>query len=62
MAESCKKYALPRREKSSDGIWEKLKHRAEQVDYGSIICEMQVHEGKIRQVDITSVKERIRIS
>ena len=62
MAESCKKSALSHRQKSPDGIWEKLKRRAEQIDYGSIICEMQVHEGKIRQVDITTVKERIRIS
>jgi hypothetical protein len=47
--------------KSNDkGILEKLKNRAEQVGYGSLICEIQVHQGKIRQVDITMVKERMR--
>ena len=41
-------------------ILEKLKKRAEQIGYGSLICEMQVHQGRIRQVDITMVKERMR--
>ncbi len=45
---------------SVDNIWEKLKRRAEQVGYGSLICEMQVHQGQIRQVDITTIKERMR--
>jgi hypothetical protein len=43
-----------------DTIWEKLKCRAEQLDYGSLSCELQVHGGQIRQVDITVVKERFR--
>ena len=46
--------------KSADNIWEKLKLRAEQVGYGTLICEIQVHQGQIRQVDITTVKERMR--
>lgn len=46
--------------KSVDNIWEKLKRRAEQVGYGTILCEIQVHQGQIRQVDITTVKERVR--
>jgi hypothetical protein len=46
--------------KSIDNIWEKLKRRAEQVGYGTLICEIQVHQGQIRQVDITTVKERVR--
>ncbi len=55
-----KKAILPNQNKSVDNIWEKLKRRAEQVDYGSFVCEMIVHEGQIRQVDVTSVKERMR--
>ncbi len=41
-------------------ILEKLRRRAEQVGYGSLVCEIQVHEGQIRQVDITTVRERMR--
>ena len=47
-------------DKYTNGVLEKLKQRAEQVGYGSLICEIQVHQGKIRQVDITMVKERMR--
>ena len=54
------KSILPNQTKSVDNIWEKLKRRAEQIDYGSFICEIQVHAGKIRQVDITTIKERMR--
>ncbi len=60
MLKDSRKSVLARQDTSADGIWEKLKHRAEQIDYGSIICEIQVHGGKIRQVDITTVKERMR--
>ena len=55
-----KKSNLSNQNKSVDNIWEKLKRRAEQIDYGSLVCEIQVHEGQIRQVDITIVKERVR--
>ena len=44
----------------ADIIWRKLKERAEQVSYGTLVCEMQVHQGRIRQVDVTVVKERMR--
>jgi hypothetical protein len=54
------KSALQKQNQSVDNIWEKLKRRAEQVGYGSLICEMQVHQGQIRQVDITTIKERMR--
>jgi hypothetical protein len=43
-----------------DSIWEKLKRRAEQLDYGSLGCEIQVHGGQIRQIDVTAVKEKFR--
>jgi hypothetical protein len=46
--------------KTDKDILEKLKKRAEQIGYGSLICEIQVHQGKVRQVDITMVKERMR--
>jgi len=54
------KAILQDQDKSVDNIWEKLKRRAEQVGYGSLICEIQVHQGQIRQVDITTIKERMR--
>ena len=54
------KSVLPNQNKSVNNIWEKLKRRAEQVGYGTLICEIQVHQGQIRQVDITTVKERMR--
>lgn len=44
----------------ADIIWRKLKDRAEQISYGTLVCEMQVHQGRIRQVDITLIKERMR--
>lgn len=54
------KSILTTQNKSVDNIWEKLKRRAEQIEYGSILCEIQVHAGKIKQVDITTIKERMR--
>jgi hypothetical protein len=44
----------------ADIIWRKLKDRAEQVSFGTLVCEMQVHQGHIRQVEITLIKERMR--
>lgn len=44
----------------ADRIWEKLKYRAEELNYGTLACELQVHGGQIRQVDITIVKEKFR--
>ena len=58
--QNSEKTILPNNNNSVDNIWEKLKHRAEQIDYGSFICEIQVHGGKIRQVDVTAVKDRMR--
>ncbi len=58
--ENPEKTFLPSQNNSVDNIWEKLKRRAEQMGYGSLICEIQVHQGQIRQVDITTVKERMR--
>ena len=46
--------------KAADGILEKLRQRVEQIEYGSLICEIQVHQGRIKQIDITAVKERMR--
>jgi len=44
----------------SRNILEKLRRRAEQIGYGALTCEIQVHEGQIKQVDIIAVKERMR--
>jgi hypothetical protein len=57
--ESADKGLLASHDKSSN-ILEKLRRRAEQIGYGCLICEIQVHEGQIKQVDITTVKERMR--
>lgn len=54
------KNVLTNQDKSVNAIWKKLEDRAEQLGYGSLICEVQVHQGRIRQVDITTVKERMR--
>lgn len=59
MVEGSEKALSAKQDKTSN-ILEKLRHRAEQIGYGSLICEIQVHEGQIRQVDITTVKERMR--
>jgi hypothetical protein len=58
--QNSEKTTLSDPNKSADNIWEKLKLRAEQVGYGTLICEVQVHQGQIRQIDITTVKERMR--
>jgi hypothetical protein len=59
IAENCEKPFLANEEKSRT-ILEKLRHRAEQVGYGCLVCEIQVHQGQIKQVDITAIKERMR--
>jgi hypothetical protein len=58
-ASACEKGILADQDKTSR-ILEKLRRRAEQIGYGCVICEIQVHDGQIRQVDITTVKERMR--
>jgi hypothetical protein len=59
MAESSEQALLANQDKTST-ILEKLRHRAEQVGFGSLVCEIQVHQGQIKQVDITAIKERMR--
>ncbi len=41
-------------------ILEKLKQRAEKIGYGSLICELKVHQGRISQVEITAITEKMR--
>jgi len=63
MSEDSKKNTknvLTNQDKSVNTIWKNLERRAEQLGYGSLVCEVQVHQGRIRQVDITTVKERLR--
>jgi hypothetical protein len=52
--------AFSKNQDRTGSILEKLRRRAEQVGYGSLVCEIQVHDGQIRQVDITTVTERMR--
>lgn len=59
IAENCEQALLGNQDKAS-AILEKLRRRAEQVGYGCLVCEIQVHQGQIRQVDITAIKERMR--
>ena len=59
MAESSEQALLTNHDKSGT-ILEKLRHRAEQVGFGCLVCEIQVHQGQIKQVDITAIKERMR--
>lgn len=42
-------------------IWQRLQEKATEIGYGSFTCEMQIHDGIIKQVDITETKERFRI-
>ena len=56
----AKQSVLPDHIKTRDNIWEKLKCRAEKLEYGSLVCEVYVHGGEIRQIDVTVVKERLR--
>lgn len=58
-AENSDTALLTDQDKSSN-LLEKLRRRAEQVGYGCLVCEIQVHQGQIKQVDITTVKERMR--
>ena len=44
----------------SDLILGKLKRRAEQIGYGALICEIQIHQGHIKQIEITATRERMR--
>ncbi len=52
--------ALLANQDKSSNLLEKLRQRAEQIGYGCLVCEIQVHQGQIKQVDITTVKERMR--
>ena len=51
---------VTRQENRTKQILDKLRERAEQIGYGTVVCELQVHQGKIKQVEITTIKERMR--
>ncbi len=57
---NSEKAYLTNQQDKSRNILEKLRCRAEQIGYGALTCEIQVHEGQIKQVDIIAVKERMR--
>jgi len=44
-----------------DMIWQRLKEKATEIKYGSFTCEMHVHDGTIKQVDVTEIKAKFRI-
>ncbi len=48
------------RDNHRTGILEKLRQRAAEIGYGSLICELQIHQGQIKQVEITGIKEKLR--
>ncbi len=41
-------------------ILEKLKQRVAEIGYGSLICEVQIHQGQIKQIEISAIKEKLR--
>ena len=43
-----------------DIIWQRLKNKATEIQYGSLSCVFEIHQGCIFQVDVTQVTERIR--
>jgi hypothetical protein len=55
-----KKKVLTNGDEGKYSLWLKLEAKAEQLQFGVICCEMQVHEGKIKQLDITDTRERFR--
>lgn len=44
-----------------DMIWQHLKDKAAAIRFGVIDCQLTVHDGQIRQLDITQTKERFRV-
>jgi hypothetical protein len=42
-------------------IWQKVEAKAEKLGYGVICCEITVHDGKVKQLEITGVRERYRV-
>ncbi len=44
-----------------DKILIKLKERVKEIGFGSLVCELQVHQGQISQIEITAIKERMRV-
>ena len=51
---------VPRPVSDELAILEKLRDRAERVGYGTVVCELQVHQGRIKQVEITAIREKMR--
>jgi len=35
--------------------------RCEEIGYGELTCELKIHDGEIKQIDIVQTKERLRI-
>ncbi len=48
------------RDNHKTDILEKLRQRAAAIGYGSLTCELQIHQGQIKQVEITGIKEKLR--
>ena len=44
----------------ADNIWKKIKEKAEVLRYGSFVCSLTVHDGEIRQAEMSNLVERIR--
>jgi len=40
-------------------ILEELKRRAEEIKYGSVICEFKIHEGKIMAGEV--IEQKIKL-
>lgn len=48
-------------ETREDKILQKLKDRVKQIGFGSLVCELQIHQGKISQIEITGIREKMRV-
>ena len=43
-----------------DKLLEKLKERCRKIEFGSLTLQVEIHEGIIRQMEISNEKIRIR--
>lgn len=60
MGAQTQQRVLCSKNKRTDEVLEKLETRAEKVGFGSIVCELKIHHGEISQIDITSIREKVR--
>lgn len=45
---------------TEDKLYEKLKEKAQELKFGVLLCKIEIHAGKIKQIDIHKEFERLR--